>query len=109
MRWHRACSRGIPRRRNSRRAGARSGARGDGSGGAEGGRTPDLLIANEALSQLSYSPTPSPRARNMLIRDSKVNPARSGFPRPAPPAMVARDVDAPGAASRAAVAQFRGG
>jgi hypothetical protein len=27
------------------------------SDGAEGDRTPDLLIANEALSQLSYSPT----------------------------------------------------
>ena len=27
-----------------------------GGGGAEGNRTPDLLIANEALSQLSYSP-----------------------------------------------------
>ena len=27
-------------------------------GGAEGNRTPDLLIANEALSQLSYSPGP---------------------------------------------------
>ena len=26
------------------------------AGGAEGGRTPDLLIANEALSQLSYGP-----------------------------------------------------
>ncbi len=26
------------------------------AGGAEGNRTPDLLIANEALSQLSYSP-----------------------------------------------------
>ena len=26
-------------------------------GGAEGNRTPDLLIANEALSHLSYSPT----------------------------------------------------
>ncbi len=25
-------------------------------GGAEGGRTPDLLIANEALYQLSYDP-----------------------------------------------------
>ena len=25
-------------------------------GGAEGSRTPDLLIANEALSQLSYGP-----------------------------------------------------
>jgi hypothetical protein len=28
------------------------------SGGAEGTRTPGLLIANEALSQLSYSPVP---------------------------------------------------
>ncbi len=28
-------------------------------GGAEGNRTPDLLIANEALSQLSYSPIAS--------------------------------------------------
>ncbi len=37
------------------------------SGGAEGGRTPDLLIANEALSQLSYGP-------------AKCNP-RSGWPR----------------------------
>ena len=27
-------------------------------GGAEGIRTPGLLIANEALSQLSYSPVP---------------------------------------------------
>ena len=27
------------------------------SGGAEGSRTPDLLRAKEALSQLSYSPT----------------------------------------------------
>src|SRR5262245_51775351 len=27
------------------------------NGGAEGNRTPDLLIANEALSHLSYSPT----------------------------------------------------
>src|SRR5262245_14915587 len=26
------------------------------AGGAEGNRTPDLLIANEALSQLSYGP-----------------------------------------------------
>ena len=27
-----------------------------GGGGAEGSRTPDLLIANEALYQLSYGP-----------------------------------------------------
>jgi hypothetical protein len=26
------------------------------AGGAEGNRTPDLVIANDALSQLSYSP-----------------------------------------------------
>ena len=31
---------------------------GRGNGGAEGIRTPGLLIANEALSQLSYSPVP---------------------------------------------------
>jgi hypothetical protein len=30
----------------------------DGNGGAEGDRTPDLVIANDALSQLSYSPVP---------------------------------------------------
>lgn len=29
-----------------------------GSGGAEGSRTPDLLIANETLCQLSYDPIP---------------------------------------------------
>jgi hypothetical protein len=28
------------------------------AGGAEGDRTPDLVIANDALSQLSYSPVP---------------------------------------------------
>ena len=28
-------------------------------GGAEGNRTPDLIIANDALSQLSYSPAPN--------------------------------------------------
>jgi hypothetical protein len=32
------------------------------AGGAEGGRTPDLLIANEALSQLSYGPARCNRA-----------------------------------------------
>ena len=30
-------------------------------GGAEGNRTPDLVIANDALSQLSYSPGPRRR------------------------------------------------
>ncbi|CDX30740.1 hypothetical protein MPLSOD_130137 [Mesorhizobium sp. SOD10] len=29
------------------------------AGGAEGDRTPDLIIANDALSQLSYSPVPA--------------------------------------------------
>ena len=29
------------------------------TGGAEGDRTPDLVIANDALSQLSYGPVPS--------------------------------------------------
>ena len=29
------------------------------TGGAEGSRTPDLLIANETLYQLSYDPTPN--------------------------------------------------
>ncbi len=28
------------------------------AGGAEGDRTPDLIIANDALSQLSYDPEP---------------------------------------------------
>jgi hypothetical protein len=28
-----------------------------GFGGREGARTPDLLVANEALSQLSYTPS----------------------------------------------------
>ena len=31
------------------------------AGGAEGDRTPDLLIANEALYQLSYGPNFAPR------------------------------------------------
>ncbi len=30
------------------------------NGGAGGIRTPDLIIANDALSQLSYSPNPRP-------------------------------------------------
>ena len=33
---------------------------GNGNGGAEGDRTPDLVIANDALSQLSYGPAPNP-------------------------------------------------
>jgi hypothetical protein len=34
------------------------------AGGAEGDRTPDLLIANEALSQLSYGPMTAVAARD---------------------------------------------
>ncbi len=45
-------------------------------GGAEGNRTPDLLIANEALSQLSYSP--ALRRRTML----KPRRRRQGAPTP---------------------------
>ncbi len=37
-------------------------------GGAEGSRTPDLLIANETLYQLSYDPIH--RIRRMLGRDT---------------------------------------
>ncbi len=33
-------------------------------GGGKGIRTPDLLIANETLYQLSYAPDPSLRPRN---------------------------------------------
>ena len=67
-------------------------------GGAEGNRTPDLLIANEALSQLSYSPIPRAatasvargrrRARTMLIcpievkRGPMVFLAQGGFALP---------------------------
>ena len=40
-------------------------------GGAEGNRTPDLLIANEALSQLSYSPGPK-TARIMVTAPPEV-------------------------------------
>ena len=32
-------------------------------GGAEGDRTPDLVIANDALSQLSYSPITSQKSK----------------------------------------------
>jgi hypothetical protein len=48
-------------------------------GGAEGTRTPDPLIANEVLSQLSYSPVPlrarSHEARTMLSTHGEVKRA----------------------------------
>ena len=40
----------------------------DRDGGAMGSRTPDLLIANETLYQLSYDPIPNPRP--LLCRTS---------------------------------------
>ena len=46
-----------------------------GGGGAEGSRTPDLLIANETLYQLSYDPVPK-CARRCRFGDDV---ARTGF------------------------------
>jgi hypothetical protein len=43
-------------------------------GGADRDRTDDLLIANEALSQLSYSPTEGAR----IVAPGPVGPARVG-------------------------------
>ena len=47
-------------------------------GGAEGDRTPDLLIANEALSQLSYSPPPE-AARIMVMGGREVKEVPLSF------------------------------
>jgi hypothetical protein len=41
------------------------------SGGREGIRTPGLLVANEALSQLSYSPTSSREILANVEREAK--------------------------------------
>ena len=48
-------------------------------GGREGIRTPGLLVANEALSQLSYSPTSS----KQILAEAKrlANRVRSGMTR----------------------------
>ena len=43
-----------------------------GNGGAEGNRTPDLIIANDALSQLSYSPAPGGDMDNYSARGKGV-------------------------------------
>ena len=52
------------------------------AGGAEGDRTPDLLIANEALSQLSYGPAPdpgNPKNRSLCKQARvRVRPFRAG-------------------------------
>ena len=50
-------------------------------GGAEGNRTPDLLIANEALYHLSYGPR---KARNKAIRGRCVKPRPPAFVLPGP-------------------------
>ena len=42
-----------------------------GAGGAEGSRTPDLLIANETLYQLSYDPAPERQNDTFFRRDCK--------------------------------------
>src|SRR4029077_3736996 len=42
-------------------------------GGAEGGRTPDLLIANEALSQLSYGPAKKQPCECAAINSRKIS------------------------------------
>jgi hypothetical protein len=47
--------------------------------GAEGDRTPDLLIANEALSQLSYSPTKDGKT---TARPSFGQPKDAALPEP---------------------------
>ena len=52
-----------------------------GAGGAEGNRTPDLVIANDALSQLSYSPDPRPR----LLRPRRPGVKAAGRACRAPP------------------------
>ncbi len=67
--------------RGLRRGGGRLGdGSGGGPGGAEGNRTPDLLIANEALSQLSYGPDPS-RACGLWVPSRPLS--RKGAPVPA--------------------------
>src|SRR5690606_35982945 len=52
-------------------------------GGAEGNRTPDLLIANEALSHLSYGPGPR-MARIMGMPPLPVKETNRGFSLPPP-------------------------
>ena len=42
-------------------------------GGAEGSRTPDLLIANETLYQLSYDPTTQKDGPKVTVTDGKAN------------------------------------
>src|SRR5690606_582582 len=65
--------------------------RGRMNGGAEGNRTPDLVIANDALSQLSYSPIQRPllsqfvwhwkRVKRLFCRKGEGDLAGNGFHR----------------------------
>src|SRR5215510_16278589 len=48
------------------------------SGGAEGGRTPDLLIANEALSQLSYGPAKNATVPRVAAGAGHLRPGMQG-------------------------------
>ncbi len=58
-----------------------------GGGGAEGNRTPDLLIANEALSHLSYSPRRARRAEcpSPQGKSRRLPPGPVGVQRCSPP------------------------
>jgi hypothetical protein len=47
-------------------------------GGAEGDRTPDLIIANDTLSQLSYCPNDRGRFHTNRARVVKLRGGRSG-------------------------------
>jgi YggT family protein len=56
------------------------------TGGAEGGRTPDLLIANEALSQLSYGPAKNATVLWVAAGAGHLRPGMQGVKdRPAAP------------------------
>src|SRR5688572_8030033 len=60
-------------------------------GGAEEDRTPDLLIANETLSQLSYGPTVRNHGLTPL-RDSAQTTGQTAEPRRTPPGGCGRAV-----------------
>ncbi len=54
------------------------------TGGAEGDRTPDLVIANDALSQLSYGPVPVFASPAILIGErasARISEKRHGLQR----------------------------
>ena len=54
------------------------------TGGAEGDRTPDLVIANDALSHLSYGPVPvfaRPAAPSGVRASARISEKRLGLQR----------------------------